>query len=283
MITREILEDILDMTVKAGRTALGYFNKATLKTAIKADRSLLSEADTATEELIIRHLSGLFPGDTFIGEESISGVDLTPARAMEESHVWVIDPIDGTSNFIAGLPLWCIAIARLERGIPTLGIIHLPAIGGELYYNEGASLFFCEHADFRSPRPMSRPGTTDGNNKLFMAHDSFYERFRLDYPHIPRISGSAVLNALYVMLGKSIGAITSAHLWDFAAPMAYASGCGVQMLEVFSGRVVEKFTADDFYFGEDPHQAWRIRYECLIAHASIADEMRRRIRRLKDR
>ena len=78
-----------------------------------------TEADRAVERLIRDEIAASF-GDAVIGEEFGGAAD---------DRVWVIDPIDGTVNFVHGSPRWCISIAYVERGVPEIGVIAAPATG----------------------------------------------------------------------------------------------------------------------------------------------------------
>lgn len=89
----------------------------------KADSSPVTEADREAEALMRTRIQERFPADQVLGEEGgLSG----PAEAVWR---WVLDPIDGTRAFVAGLPLYGTLVALLENGQPRLGIIHLPAMG----------------------------------------------------------------------------------------------------------------------------------------------------------
>jgi myo-inositol-1(or 4)-monophosphatase len=109
------------IAAEAAALALGYFHRrADLVVEAKASpQDIVSRADREVEALIRARVAALFPGDGFLGEEM--GV-----QAGTSGFTWVIDPIDGTSPFIAGLPHWCVAIA-LQQGPETVAAVtHLP-------------------------------------------------------------------------------------------------------------------------------------------------------------
>jgi len=88
----------------------------------KADRSLVTEVDHAMQAHIIDRLATRFPDHAFLAEESIANraARLAPTDAQ---YCWVIDPLDGTRNFVANLPLFSTSIALLDRGRPILGVV----------------------------------------------------------------------------------------------------------------------------------------------------------------
>ncbi|MBI2191537.1 MAG: hypothetical protein HYU36_06095 [Planctomycetes bacterium] len=267
-----------DLALEAGRTARRFYQQSELRVDLKPDQSLLSEADAAVEEHITRRLRQDCAGEPIIGEEAAG--DTGPecfSRALLADHAWVVDPIDGTNNFVAGHPVWCVSIAHLERGHPVLGVNYFPALNGELYFNEGQQLLLRRDADRETSPAQAVPARSAAteHSPLFMAYDSFFYRYRLTRPHVPRISGCTVWNLLAVVLGRAWGAATSAHLWDVAAPMAYAPARGVQMVAASSGLAIESFVPECFHLTPDrPQEAWKLKELHLIAPADRVGEIR---------
>ena len=112
---------IIELARAAGDLARHYAGK--LEVEGKPDGSLVTQADREAEQLIRTGLQERWPQDAIIGEEMLGADDLSQGR------VWCLDPIDGTHNFIGGLPLWAVCIAMCTDGIPVLGVIHAPALG----------------------------------------------------------------------------------------------------------------------------------------------------------
>lgn len=110
----------------AGQLAAdAYHRRSELDIERKGTQDLVSEADRACEDRIIGALQRLFPEDGFLGEER--GAKNTSANA-----VWIIDPIDGTANFLRGIPLWCVSLGLLANGEFVIGVIYNP-VTEELY------------------------------------------------------------------------------------------------------------------------------------------------------
>jgi myo-inositol-1(or 4)-monophosphatase len=106
---------------EAGELAAGYFaRRATLTREIKGPQDFVSIADREVEALIRTRLAEAFPGDGFLGEES---------GGAAGERCWVVDPIDGTNNFLRGIPLWGVSIAYAIAGEPVIGLIYLPCVG----------------------------------------------------------------------------------------------------------------------------------------------------------
>ena len=105
---------------------------------LKEDRSPVTDTDLQSHELIVRRLRSAFPSDHILSEEQ----DGAKKTALTNSRTWVLDPLDGTSNFISGIPLFGIALALIENGESRLGIIYDP-LHDDLFFAEagrGATL-----------------------------------------------------------------------------------------------------------------------------------------------
>jgi myo-inositol-1(or 4)-monophosphatase len=118
-----------ELAVEAGQLALSYREQDDLEVRSKGVLDWVTEADLATERLLRRRIGEAFPNDHVLGEEG--GSD---APRIESPHAtWVVDPIDGTTCFVSGLPSWCVSIACVvDKGHPFLGVIRDPT-GGETF------------------------------------------------------------------------------------------------------------------------------------------------------
>ncbi len=106
---------------EAGQLALDHFrNLDALEVEQKGHQDLVSRADREVEALIRRRLMEAFPGDAFLGEED--GLIGAPG----DGGTWAVDPIDGTSSFLAGIPAWCVSIAFAVGGEVEIGVINEP-------------------------------------------------------------------------------------------------------------------------------------------------------------
>ncbi|TNM59739.1 inositol monophosphatase family protein [Aliirhizobium smilacinae] len=116
-----------ELAVQAGKLALGYFrNRDDLVIETKSDpQDVVSIADRNVETLIRDGVTEAFGADGFLGEEYglVEG---------SSGYTWVVDPIDGTSPFVHGMPNWCVSIAVLHGGQPVIGVIQVPC-HDELY------------------------------------------------------------------------------------------------------------------------------------------------------
>jgi myo-inositol-1(or 4)-monophosphatase len=127
--TRRLLKRTLLETVNiGGRVLRQYFGKITNPRQKEDPSSVVCDADLASEKQIIKHLRARFPDHNIIAEES--------GRLWRGSeYTWVIDPLDGTSNFVAGIPWFGVQVALLHRAKPILAAMYLP-VDDTLYFAE---------------------------------------------------------------------------------------------------------------------------------------------------
>src|SRR5881397_1692172 len=131
-VSQRALDAAVDAARAAGRIALKYF-RGGFEVAKKADDTPVTPADREAEQAIVEILGRAFPDCGVLGEEF-------GGRGTKEVR-WIVDPIDGTKNFVRGIGIWATLIALEERGEVTVGVIHNP-VTAELYTaRRGAGAF----------------------------------------------------------------------------------------------------------------------------------------------
>ncbi len=91
----------------------------------KSDQSLVTEVDIQIQQMITDHVAREFPKYGILAEEDAS-VSSGATGGGGSDYWWVIDPLDGTRNYVHGLPFYCVSIALMDRGVPVVGVIHDP-------------------------------------------------------------------------------------------------------------------------------------------------------------
>ena len=122
-MSQKALDAAVEAARAAGAIALKYF-RGRFEVTLKPDATPVTQADREAERAIVEILGRAFPEHGVLGEE-FGGHGSTEVR-------WIIDPIDGTKNFVRGIPVWATLIGLEERGEITVGVIHNP-VTGELY------------------------------------------------------------------------------------------------------------------------------------------------------
>lgn len=119
MDTQALLNTAVQAARRAGDLAAGYFNRAErLEIRSKARNEFVTQVDEAAEQLIIDSIRGRYPGHAFLAEES--------GRQGEAECLWIIDPLDGTTNFVHGFPVFAVSVALQYRGRLELGVVYDP-------------------------------------------------------------------------------------------------------------------------------------------------------------
>lgn len=142
----------LDLADRADALSLARFRAVDLEVSTKPDRTPVTEADLAVERAIRNGLADARPGDGVLGEEF--------GTEGDSERQWIIDPIDGTSNFLRGVPVWGTLIALAVDGVPVLGVASSPALGRRWWASRGQGAWTTD-APGREPRRIQVSGVAD--------------------------------------------------------------------------------------------------------------------------
>lgn len=127
LIDQELLEEVIAVAEQAGEAILEVYQRvAGIEVEVKADNSPVTEADLAAEAIVQPALKTIFPGVPVLSEES----EIPPyeQRRLWERY-WLVDPLDGTREFIARNDEFTVNIALVQSGVPILGVVHVPVTG----------------------------------------------------------------------------------------------------------------------------------------------------------
>lgn len=232
MVDMGFVEDLIR---SAGDIAMAYY--LTVEPEIKEDHSYVTEADLAVQQYIREALDEYAPQDGLIAEEN--GLRREPQTG---SRIWVIDPIDGTASFSAGLPVWGIAIGVVEEAQPLAGYFYAPATR-DLFQTtpEGHVLRNGKRVRMRETAQLHR------ESSLFIA-SRLHRYYTVDaaYPGKLRNLGSTLAHLAYVAGGNADAALVErVYVWDIAAGMAmlalnggtlrYIDGSDVDLIPLLRG------------------------------------------------
>lgn len=226
------LQYALELARGAARIVLDHYGKVARLTKTHATTSAeaVTDADRASQRFIVAGLRRRFPKDGVVGEESDTGSSITFECPEPGGRVWVIDPIDGTNNFISGLGIFAVCIALLERGRPVLGVVH--DVTRDLPYaaaaGEGAWLGNQRLRALETPLSDSSMIMMTSNLLLKTgACPTWASRWIAQTNWKIRMLGSAAVEAVQVASAVAHGAVTvNGKLWDVAAPAAIVLEAG---------------------------------------------------------
>ena len=129
----------LALAADADLVSIARYEAIDLVVTTKPDRTPVTDADQAVERLLRERIEAARPGDSILGEEY--GGDRQPGRQ------WILDPIDGTANFLRSVPVWGTLIALAVDGIPQVGVVSSPALGHRWWAAKGHGAFTASTRD----------------------------------------------------------------------------------------------------------------------------------------
>ncbi len=141
----------LTLAAEADLIAMDRYRSQDLGVQTKADKSIVTDADTRVERMIRAHLADARPHDAVLGEEFGS--------EGESRRQWIVDPIDGTSNFARGVPIWGSLIALAVDGVPVVGVVSAPALGRRWWGAAGHGAWV--HEEGHEPRRIHVSAVSD--------------------------------------------------------------------------------------------------------------------------
>jgi len=196
----------VNLALQTGNLLRRFYNPAGIPASPKPDRTVVTEADLAADKLIIDTIHEHYPQDEIISEESSHHL------VNHQSPIWIIDPLDGTTNFSLGLAIWGVSIARIVDGVPQLGVLYFPMIN-ELYTTRRGSGAFLNNKSIavRAPDP-TQPMS------FFACCSRSFRYYNIRIPYKPRIMGSGAYTFCMVARGAALlGFDAAPKIWDLAA------------------------------------------------------------------
>jgi myo-inositol-1(or 4)-monophosphatase len=216
-------QHILDMaeaaTARVGAQLLKDFGSATAEA--KADGSLVTQSDRWADAELRRLLLKAFPEHGVLSEEV---EHIFPDR----DWCWVIDPIDGTTNFARGIPLWGISLGLLYQGTPVFGHVYLPTLDQRFHgFWPGASGLQMPKGAFLDHRSLCPSAAAPGSQQLFSLCARSTDILRQPFPCKIRMLGVATYNLLTVAAGICVGGVEATpKIWDIAAVWVITQAAG---------------------------------------------------------
>lgn len=195
--------ELLDRVAERQRRDFGH-----LASDLKADGSLITSCDRWSDAVLVEGLAELFPDEGVLSEEGDKRVPASRAY-------WVVDPLDGTTNFAAGIPYWAISMARFQDGIPVLAILDVPLLRQRIVAVRGQGAW-------RNGKPLFSPGlqkNPTGCASLCSRSIGVLQKLPDHrFPGKIRLLGVASLNMVSVAMGQTVAALEATpKIWDLAA------------------------------------------------------------------
>ncbi|MEM8527041.1 MAG: inositol monophosphatase family protein [Bacteroidota bacterium] len=226
----QILNATLPIVQKTGQFLLEHFRKVTTDQIEDKDvNSLVSFVDREAEALLVKELQALLPDATFITEEDT-------VENEESEFTWIIDPLDGTTNFLFGLPHFAVSVALQHQGEIVVGVVDHPSMKECFYATKDGGAFVNGHPiSVRKTARLQEALIATGMpfNNLEQVNETLdLIRYWKQHTRGVRRLGSAALDLAYVAAGRFDAYVEwGLNAWDIAA--------GVLLVEEAGGRVTD--------------------------------------------
>ncbi|WP_394787389.1 inositol monophosphatase family protein [Rhodoferax sp.] len=254
------LHPMLNVAVKAARAAGSLINRAALDVeAVRINQKqindFVTEVDQAAEKVIIETLMAAYPGHGILAEESG-----TEFGAKDSEYVWIIDPLDGTTNFIHGFPFYCVSIALAVQGKIEQAVVYDPTRNDLFTATKGRGAYMNERR-IRVSKRVRLNECLISTGFPFRPGDNFKNYLGMMSDLMPKLAGirrpgAAALDLAYVAAGFTDGFFeTGLHPWDMAAG---------SLLITEAGGLVGNFTGEADFLEQK---------ECMAANPRVYGQL----------
>ena len=200
------LNSIQELVDEVGKRQLQDFGQ--INSDIKPDGTLITECDRWSDKRIVEGLDIIASGEGVLSEEGNKSIP----RSRE---FWVVDPLDGTTNFAAGIPYWAISIARFTNGQPETAFLDIPALKKRILAIKGKGVWLNE----KPLKPESRfKKNSDCISLCSRSIKVLQMKPEQSFPGKIRLLGVSSLNMTSVAIGQTVAALEATpKIWDIAA------------------------------------------------------------------
>lgn len=229
----------LTLAAEADLIAMDRYTAQDLDIQLKVDRSLVTDADTRVERMIRDHLAQARPHDAILGEEF--------GERGDAVRRWIVDPIDGTSNFARGVPIWGTLLSLTVDDVPVVGVVSAPALGRRWWGATGLGAFG-QHRD-EEPRRLRVSGierleeaTLSYNNLQGWDQAGYLDRLVALSRSVGRTRAFGDLWAYMLLAEGAIDVVGEFDLkpWDIAALVPVVREAGGAFTTVTGGESIRE-------------------------------------------
>jgi myo-inositol-1(or 4)-monophosphatase len=208
------------ITAKVGNQLMADFGQ--VQASEKLDGSLVTQSDNWADEEIRGAIASQFPTHGVLSEEA-------EHTFPDTEWCWIIDPLDGTTNFARGIPIWGISLGLLYQGTPVFGYVHFPPIGQTFhgFWDSEAGITGVENAAFLNGRPIHSSTDSPTNNHFFNLCSRSASLLQQPLPCKIRMLGVASYNFLTIAAGAALGGVEATpKIWDIAGAWVIVQAAG---------------------------------------------------------
>ena len=200
------LKSMHDLIDEVGNRQLQDFGQ--INSDIKPDGTLITECDRWSDKKIVNGIGQIAEGEGVLSEEGKKSIP-------SSSEYWVVDPLDGTTNFAAGIPYWAISIARFTQGQPETAFLDIPALKKRILAIKGKGVWL-------NNKPLKPESRSKKNSDCISLCSRSIKVLQMkpeqSFPGKIRLLGVSSLNMTSVAIGQTIAALEATpKIWDIAA------------------------------------------------------------------
>ena len=214
-----VLEFSQTTTVRVGKQLMQDFGM--VQADNKADGSLVTKADKWADNEIREAIATQFPSHGILSEEN-------DKVFPDNEWCWIVDPLDGTTNFTRGIPIWCISLGLLYKGTPVFGYVYAPPTNEAFHgYWQGSSGLDLPSGAFCNHKPIKTSDDDISKHHFFNLCSRSTSLISQDFPCKIRMLGVASYNFLTVATGAVLGAVEATpKVWDIAGAWVILQAAG---------------------------------------------------------
>lgn len=229
MSSDKLVDAVADLARAAGDVIMPFFHADDVQTSTKDDarRSQVSEADLAAEAVILAGLARLTPDIPIVAEEEVS-LGRTPD--VSGGRFWLVDPLDGTKEFLKKIPEFTVNIGLIENGRPVLGVVYLPAAGDMYAGRAGGGAWMEPGGEARRPirvRPFPPEGIVVTLSRTY-GRSTDVRRFLARYDVTRQVDAGSSIKFCLIARGAAdvYPRYGGSMEWDTAAAHAVLAAAG---------------------------------------------------------
>ncbi|MBW4544842.1 MAG: inositol monophosphatase family protein [Symplocastrum torsivum CPER-KK1] len=241
----DILSFAQTTTARVGTQLLQDFGQ--VQASQKADGSLVTQADRWADEEITNAIASHYPRHGILSEEA-------EHKFPDTEWCWIIDPLDGTTNFTRGIPIWGISLGLFYQGTPVFGYVHFPPIGQTFhgFWSGKSGITDVEDSAFLNGRAIHSSKDDPSNNHFFNLCSRSASLLQQPLPCKIRMLGVASYNFLTIAAGAALGGVEATpKIWDIAGAWVIVQAAGgtwvpLDSQPIFPLKVGQDYSAKSF-------------------------------------
>jgi myo-inositol-1(or 4)-monophosphatase len=268
---------VAPLMLEAGRMALAHYEQPT--TQLKADGSVVTEADRAIEAMFIARLEAPGVGRYLLGEETVASREAAYFAAGLERTLFIVDPIDGTAPYAHHIPFWGVSLGMAEAGRLTQGAVYLP-LTRELFMSEGDTVYLAADATPDAAPDALTWQVLDGELPPYSRADlvaitqGTAKRGTVALPNPVHALACAVLPLTYLLLGRYAAYVASLKVWDLAGALPLLHKRGIACVHLDGTALSDRIDAAGYVLDPASPRCWDMHQRCVFAPPGSIDLIR---------